>query len=207
MKQSSDIARRTPAQMRAVTTVDTFFEATARILESSDSARLTTNHIAERAGFSIGTLYGYFPNKRSLLQAMAAREAQKQVALVLRSLELAGPDHNAEDLVRIVVRSALRPFEGRSKLRLAMMRLLVTDAEVVAAARAVQTDVLSMLLRQVVTRTSGAITMPSADTCFMLQAAICGAVQAAAIERMDIFETKAFEDDIVRFLMPMMQQR
>jgi AcrR family transcriptional regulator len=205
MSQSSDIVRRNPSQARALATIDTFFEATARILESGDAARLTTNHIAERAGFSIGTLYGYFPDKRSLLRAMALREAQRQEARVLQALELAGPDRTAEHLVRIVVRAVLRPFEGRNRLRLAMMRLLSRDADVVAAANAAQNHVLSVMLREITVRTTGVMAMP-ADTRFMVHAAVCGAVQAAATERMDIFETQAFEDDIVRLVMLAMQQ-
>jgi AcrR family transcriptional regulator len=207
MSQSSDIMRRNPSQARAITTVDTFFEATARILESGGAARLTTNHIAERAGFSIGTLYGYFPNKLTLLRAMALQEARRQEARILQTLELAGPDRSAEDLVRIVVRAVLRPFEGRNRLRLAMMSLLARDADVVAAASAAQNHVLSVLLREISARTTGVMAMPDADTRFILQAAVCGAVQAAATERMDIFETKAFEDDIVRMVMLAMQQR
>ncbi len=207
MSQSSDIVRRNPSQARAVTTVDTFFEATARILENGDAARLTTNHIAERAGFSIGTLYGYFSDKRSLLRAMALREAKRQEARVLQALELAGPDRTAEDLVRIVVRAVLRPFEGRNRLRLAMMRLLARDADVVAAASAAQNHVLSVMLREISVRATGVMAMPGADTRFMVHAAVCGAVQAAATERMDIFETQAFEDDIVRLVMLAMQQR
>jgi AcrR family transcriptional regulator len=207
MSQSSNIVRRNPSQARAMTTVDTFFEATARILENGDVARLTTNHIAERAGFSIGTLYGYFPDKRSLLRAMALREAKRQEARVLQALELAGPDRTAEDLVRIVVRAVLRPFEGRNRLRLAMMRLLARDADVVAAASAAQNHVLSVMLREISVRRTGVMAMPGADTRFMVHAAVCGAVQAAATERMDIFETQAFEDDIVRLVMLTMQQR
>ncbi len=77
-------------QARAAATVDTLFEAAARILESGDAARLTNNRIAERAGFSIGTLYGYFPNKRGLLRAMALREARRQQVHVLAALDEAG---------------------------------------------------------------------------------------------------------------------
>jgi AcrR family transcriptional regulator len=206
MSQSSDIVRRNPSQARAVTTVDTIFEATARILEGSDASRLTTNHIAERAGFSIGTLYGYFPDKHSLLLAMALREAKRQEELVLQALEQAGPERSADDLVRIVVHAVLRPFAGRNRLRLAMMRLLARDADVVAAARAAQNHVLSVLLREISARATGVMSIP-ANTRFMVQAAVCGAVQAAATERMDIFETQAFEYDIVRLVMLAMQQR
>jgi AcrR family transcriptional regulator len=207
MGQSSDIVRRKPSQARAMTTVDTFFEATARILESADAARLTTNHIAQRAGFSVGTLYGYFPDKLSLLRAMALREARRQETRVLQAIERAGPDSSLEDMVRILVRAALHPFEGRNRLRLAMLRLLARDADVVAIAREMQDHVLTALLRAIAARTSGVMAMLDAGTRFTMLAAVAGAVQAAATERMDIFETQAFEDDIVRMVMSSTQQR
>ncbi len=207
MSQGTDIVRRTPSQARANATVDTLFEAAARILESDDAARLTTNHIAERAGFSIGTLYGYFPNKRALLRAMALREAQRQQLRVLQMLDGAGPDRSAEELVRIVVRAALRPFEGRNRLRTAMMKLLLKDSDVIAAASDAQNQVMTVLLREVAMRSNGVFAVPGADTRFMLYAAVSGAIKAAATERIDIFETKAFEDDVVRLIMSSLERR
>jgi AcrR family transcriptional regulator len=207
MSQTPDIARRNPSQDRSVTTVNTLLEATARILESNDTAKLTTNHIAERAGFSIGTFYEYFPNKHSILQAMALREAKRQVAQVLQSLKLAEENHSIEDLVRIVIRAVLRPFEGRNRLRLAMLKWLSKDAMVLAAARAAQDNVLNVLLNEIAARAPNVMTMPGADTRFTLLAAISGAVQSAAATRMDIFETRAFEDEIVRLIMLSLQQR
>jgi AcrR family transcriptional regulator len=207
MGQSSDIMRRSPSQARATTTIDTFFEATARILESGDGPRLTTNHIAARAGFSIGTFYGYFPDKHALLRAMALREAKRQEAHVLRALQLAGPDLGAEELVRIVIRSVLRPFEGRNRLRLAMMKLLARDADVLAAASALQNHVLDLLLREIAARTNGALMPLRAEARFTVLAAVSGAIQAAATERMDIFEAQAFEDEIVALVLSSLLRR
>ena len=39
----------------------------------------TTNHIAERAGVSIGSLYKYFPNKPSILAEVARRRIDAEV--------------------------------------------------------------------------------------------------------------------------------
>lgn len=62
--------RKSPTQSRARATVDAIFEATTQVLLSDGLARLTTNHVAERAGVSIGTLYQYYPGKEALLYAL-----------------------------------------------------------------------------------------------------------------------------------------
>jgi AcrR family transcriptional regulator len=204
--QPIDIVRRTPSQARAAETVDTLFEATAQILERENAERLTTNHIAKRAGFSIGTLYGYFPNKGSLLHAMALREVERQQIHALEALSEAGPNSSAEELVRIVVRAVLRPFGGRSRLRMAMMKLLVKYPGVFEAASSMQHQVIRILLQKIAQRTNRIIAEPNTDTHFTLYAAVSGAIKTAAVERPDIFETKAFEDNIVELILPFLKR-
>lgn len=57
--------RKSPNQARARATVAAIREACARILETGGP--LTTNHVAERAGVSVGTLYQYYPRKEAIL--------------------------------------------------------------------------------------------------------------------------------------------
>ncbi len=66
--------RKQGTQSRAKATEAAIVEAAARILESAGAAGLTTNHIAERAGVSIGSLYQYFPNKQAVIAALLRRE-------------------------------------------------------------------------------------------------------------------------------------
>jgi AcrR family transcriptional regulator len=47
--------------------------AAARIFDERGYHATTTNHIAEAAGVSVGSLYQYFPNKDALLVALAER--------------------------------------------------------------------------------------------------------------------------------------
>jgi AcrR family transcriptional regulator len=63
-------ARKTPVQARATFTVGAICEATIQVLLSHGADRLTTTRVADRAGVSVGTLYQYYPNKRSLLFAV-----------------------------------------------------------------------------------------------------------------------------------------
>lgn len=50
--------------------VETLLQATTRIIRKEGLDQLTTNRVAEVAGVSIGSLYQYFPNKESLLDAL-----------------------------------------------------------------------------------------------------------------------------------------
>ena len=64
--------RKRPRQERARLTFDSIVEAADQLITSG--AESTTNHIAERAGVSIGTLYQYFPDRDSILATMIERD-------------------------------------------------------------------------------------------------------------------------------------
>jgi AcrR family transcriptional regulator len=63
--------RKRPRQRRSAETVDRILDAAARIFDERGYRATTTNHVAEAAGVSIGSLYQYFPNKDALLVALA----------------------------------------------------------------------------------------------------------------------------------------
>ena len=64
-------ARKRPVQSRSKQTLEWILEGAARVFRA-EGFDATTNRIAATAGVSIGTLYEYFPNKESLLVALAA---------------------------------------------------------------------------------------------------------------------------------------
>jgi len=76
LRQSSQTVltpRKSPVQARSSASVDAILEATVQVLLGVGKERLTTTRVALRAGVSVGTLYQYFPNKSSLLQAVLRR--------------------------------------------------------------------------------------------------------------------------------------
>jgi AcrR family transcriptional regulator len=100
--------RRTPRQERARATVEHLLEATARVLVSRGWARTTTNHVAARAGVSVGTLYEYFPSKDALVAALVDRHlaaAEARLAALVAELAVAKP--TLEGLVRAIVAAML----------------------------------------------------------------------------------------------------
>jgi AcrR family transcriptional regulator len=65
--------KKNPRQARARKTVNFILDAAAYILAERGLDGFTTNHIAERAGVNISSLYQYFPNKLAILEALRAR--------------------------------------------------------------------------------------------------------------------------------------
>lgn len=66
-------ARRIPRQHRSRQTVEAVLAAVPLVMKRHGAASITTNRIAEVAGVSIGSLYQYFPNKRSVFRALHER--------------------------------------------------------------------------------------------------------------------------------------
>jgi AcrR family transcriptional regulator len=67
--------------------VEQILEASAHIFAERGYAGSTTNHIAARAGVSIGSLYQYFPNKDAILVALQARHIESTSEVVQRMLD------------------------------------------------------------------------------------------------------------------------
>jgi AcrR family transcriptional regulator len=73
-----------PVQARSTASVDAILKATIQVLLKAGKERLTTTRVALRAGVSVGTLYQYFPNKSSLLQAALRRHMEEVTEAVER---------------------------------------------------------------------------------------------------------------------------
>jgi AcrR family transcriptional regulator len=109
--------RRSPQQARGQATVDAILEGAARIIRREGPEALTTNRIAEVAGVSIGTLYGYFPDKTAVLVGVARRQLAEDEAAILAALA----DTSEPDPVRALVRVILELHRTDRAMRRAVM--------------------------------------------------------------------------------------
>jgi AcrR family transcriptional regulator len=95
--------RRTPTQDRAHQTIEVLLQATAQVLVEVGYARLSTNRVAKRAGVSVGTLYQYFSDKDALVEALARRVAERQLAVIAEQLA-----HSVDAPLESTVRSLIQ---------------------------------------------------------------------------------------------------
>lgn len=100
--------RKRPVQDRSRETVGYVLEAAAHLFGELGYEQTTTNHVARKAGVSIGSVYQYFPNKQALLLALAERhleEARQKAVATLRGLRERGvpPEEFFRGFVEFVV--------------------------------------------------------------------------------------------------------
>ena len=107
--------RKLASQERSRATVDALIAATARILVREGFDRASTNHIADLAGVSIGSLYQYFPSKESLVAAVFDRHNQ-QLMRVVRSALAEVATLPLEEAVRKLVAIAIKAHRLDPKL-------------------------------------------------------------------------------------------
>ena len=179
--------RKAPRQQRARASVDCVLEAAAQVLEASGNGGFNTNAVAERAGVSIGTLYRYFPDKQSILRALALRETEAHRRAVIAVIENE-KTNLARD--RAMIRAFLRAFAGRDRARRIAMTTLLAQADHAelasgfAAAEIGLTDAQGRPLTRV--------------QAFVLGRSVQGAMRAAVLEGVDFLRSQEFEDELVR---------
>jgi AcrR family transcriptional regulator len=143
--------RKAPLQARSSASVEAILEATIQVLLSAGKERLTTTRVASRAGVSVGTLYQYFPNKSSLLQAALKRHLTQ----VTDAVEQVCREQQGRTLQQMV-----------SSLVTTFLDAKMKDAKTSVALYAVSSDVDgSRIVQQMGVRTNKAIVLMLTTSC------------------------------------------
>lgn len=201
--------RRAPSQERAVQTIDTLFQATAQILEREGEAGLTTNKVASVAGFSIGTLYQYFPSKDALIQAMGLRvqnQVLDQMEKYLNDLQMRDDLAQLEpySLVRqalgLVMQSMTLKGKNKSLLRLFWM-LEQPDQTTMASQR--MAEKLSIFFEQV---KHPQIKAPTVTEVFVITRAVLGLVRYASLEKSPLLGSDALDEVLAKMVFSVLQR-
>jgi AcrR family transcriptional regulator len=98
--------RKTPRQARSRSTVEAILEAAERVLRSEGYHAASTNRVARVAGFSVGSLYQYFDDKRAVVAALldqTLRSEAERLGHALDALARLEPAAARDRLVRTVL--------------------------------------------------------------------------------------------------------
>lgn len=194
-RKSPESPRRMPTRRNGRQTVAAIFEATARILQSEGRAGLNTNAIAERAGVSIGTLYGYFPSKQSIVLEMARLEVDAVRDRVLTALaDTAGAE---PDPARRAVRALIAGYNARGRARRILMETLFAHGGSEELARPVFEVAEALAAAPDLLPGGGAL---SSIGRFVLVRAVDSVIRSASYEGVAFLTSRAFEDALVRLI-------
>jgi AcrR family transcriptional regulator len=196
---NSSLERRRPKQARASFALDSILEAAARTLEVHGKSGLTTQRVADTAGFSIGALYQYFPNKEGLVEALARRELERLTELMSNALADPAPfgtGINARRMIR-----AVAAFIGDRPRLYGILRAEWSDAapdSPIGQGMQRYFQLISDTLHNENTELGERIA--AREGRFVLFRAISGVLLATALERPEYLGTRAFEDEMVRLI-------
>ncbi|MEU5695668.1 TetR/AcrR family transcriptional regulator [Actinosynnema sp. NPDC020468] len=102
------VMRRQPVQQRGAATVTAIVDACATLLNDHDYDDITTARIVELAGVPIGSFYQYFPDKRSVVHALALRGMEEYLGRVESMFTAGGAGADWREAARQVVAMYLR---------------------------------------------------------------------------------------------------
>lgn len=122
--------RKLPQQLRSKATVDAIFEAAMQVLANTP-ADPSVQHIADRAGVSVGSLYQYFPTKEALVGALIRLHLKQRVDdLEARFATVQGA--SAEAAARTLVEGLVAMMKPRLGIERAMMRSFVRAGDLLS---------------------------------------------------------------------------
>jgi len=201
--------RKAPTQARAQATVETIFDAAARIVENDGETALTTNRIAAEAGFSIGTLYQYFPSKEAVVLAMIQRQRDRAQVDIQCLLDKAVAENlPVQDVVRQMIRMMVKAFGGESGSRRRFMRLgwrLDHHDNVTQALREGAERNALALAQLVEAGHAVGVRPPHPAMIFVVTRAVMGTIRSACLEDSSLLGSAAFEDELVRLAWGMLR--
>lgn len=108
-----------PTQERSRQTVATILNACSQLLLTEGFYEMTTDRIAKEAGVSIGSLYQFFGNKESVVQALIKNIYEEDKRIVSEKMRTVSPlpaNERVKALVNIMIDMARRNSDLRAKL-------------------------------------------------------------------------------------------
>lgn len=138
--------RKEPRQQRAVETRARILAAAREVFEAEGYDGGTTNHIAEAASMSVGSLYQYFPNKDAILVDLMAQHIGEGNARITGVLtDAVGADGSLRSLARGALTALLSLHREESVLHHVLMTRTPVTPDLGAELAEAQQDAIDNL--------------------------------------------------------------
>lgn len=208
--------RRKPVQKRSETTIQTILKAAMDLLDKKDGGQLSTEKIAARSGFSIGTVYQYFSGVDSLMRTMALHGQNLLIDKLNRQLSDIESDPRStqvpahllvKDVVMLCANALCQGgvMPGGKILGKHINRLWWASENVPDYSLAAQR--ISARVGACITQLQHPNLPPASDaTLYMVTRALMGVTRSASLERSHLLAHSTFHDALTQMAMGMLAQ-
>lgn len=197
--------RKSPVQGRSRATVEAILEAAARVLVQDGYDRLSTNRVAATAGFSIGSLYQYFPSKEAIVAALAERTFDNELELIARRLNTvvgATTDQAVRELIDAIVESHGLDPKLRGAIIAQVPRVGALNKKLDVE------DQVARLVELVLDQRGQEVRPVDHDmAAFILVHSVEAAIHAAVAKRPEYLRSDAFRDELATLVLGYLAKR
>ncbi|MCF6300130.1 MAG: TetR/AcrR family transcriptional regulator [Proteobacteria bacterium] len=202
----TDISRKQPKQPRAKAAVQAILEATINLLLEKGIKDLTTNHVAELAGVSIGSLYQYFPNKKALVARLIELHVEEEItrvsALMTQIKESATCQHSSlirEGNMRLVIKEFIDIHT--ENLELAQILHTPIDDQACRQALRTTTTFFTKLIENMLNQVDNIANKDNCTRAYIIANSVDLLIQTTLIEQPKLFSEPIFLDELVSLSM------
>ena len=174
-------------------------------MKGGDYVAVTTNHIARRAGVSVGTLYEFFPNKEAIVAALTERRLAKLAEAVTEGLEAALALDEWE-ATQSIIRRVVDAVSANRELWEVLLRQAPFVQRLPATKQA--TAAIFELARRGAERARPRVNLPNLEAdAWLISRMVYNAVLEIAFLRKGTMDRDLLTEELVRLTFRMIQGR
>ncbi|WP_374075283.1 TetR/AcrR family transcriptional regulator [Bdellovibrio bacteriovorus] len=190
--KKTKIIVKAPTQERSRQTVATILDACSRLLISEGFYSITTDKIAKEAGVSIGSLYQFFGNKESVVQAVVKNIIEEDKRLIsekMRAISPLPPEQRVKAMIELAVETIRRNSDLRAKLT--TIQYYVADAAYISESIRFFQEVVRYNLPQIPGRDMDKVS-------YLVVNAFIGLVNTMSIDKPEAIHDQAIVNEITQ---------
>lgn len=181
-------------------TVEAILTAAAHILTEHGYDSASTNHIAQRAGVSIGSLYQYFPNKEAIMSALREQHVNEMVAIVESALY-----QSTHQPLEVALHQLVKACVAAHAIN-PMLHQVLNEQVPRLSQSAAEAKIITLLREFLKQRRDQTQVQNLELSVFILERSIESLTHAAVLEHPEFLKESQFEAEMTRLLWSYLRQ-